>query len=129
MEQLEGIEEIANRILQENPDPVVRFRILRDVLRVAPDANAVTEARRQMLTSRWVRELRNDQCKDGSWGRFHSRDSKIKKKIMTTEMGVDRGLALGLDATDQVFKPTVNYLSKLLDRSDDFPDPPEHDNR
>lgn len=128
MKQREVIEESANRILQANPDPVVRFRLLRDVLRVS-SADLVTRAKQEMLGSRWVSELKREQENDGSWGRFHSMDSRSERKIKTTEIGVERGLALGLVATDPIFRKTVSYLSRLLERSVDFPDRPERNDR
>lgn len=129
MKGLELIEEITKRILRENPDPVVRLRLLRDVLKVPSYADKIIQARQQMLKNRWMLELKREQEKDGSWGRFHSMDSKSKKKIKTTEFGVKRGLALGLEATDSIFRDTVRYLSCLLDGTVDFPDPPERNDR
>jgi len=129
MKELEIIEEVADRILQGNPDPVVRFRLLRDVLKVPSDTDVVIRARREMLKSRWVSELQREQDRDGGWGRFHSMDSKAKRKIKTTEVGVERGLALGLNATDPIFRDTLSYLSRLLEGSVDFPDPPERNDR
>ena len=122
------IEEMAHRILQENPDPVVRFRLQRDVLKAPSDSDTLFHARQEMLKSRWVLELKNEQRKDGSWGRFHSA-MKSKGKIVTTEAAVERGLALGLEASDQIFCATIDYVSRLLEGSIQFPDPPERNNR
>jgi len=82
-----------------------------------------------MLKSRWVLELKHEQREDGSWGRFHSMGVKAKGKIKTTEVGVRRGLALGLDAADPIFRDTVRYLTRLIQGSTDFPDPPERNDR
>lgn len=127
MKELETIKKIAHRILHDS-DSVVRFRLLRDVLKVPPDTDTLTNARREMLQSQWVLELKNEQREDGSWGRFHSA-MKTKRKILTTEAAVERGLALGLEASDSIFHTTINYLSRLLDGSIDFPDPQERNNR
>jgi hypothetical protein len=54
---------------------------------------------------------------------------KSKGKIVTTEAAVERGLALGLEASDPAFRATINYLSRLLEGSVDFPDPPERNDR
>jgi len=81
-----------------------------------------------MLNSRWVAELRNEQREDGGWGRFHSA-MKTKGKVATTEAAVERGLALGLEASDPTFQAAVEYLSRLLEGRIDFPDPPERNNR
>jgi len=129
MTGLKTVEETAERILRENPDPVVRFRLLRDVLKVSPDADSFNQAKQEMLKSRWVVELKREQEKDGGWGRFHSMDSQSKKKIKSTENGVERGLALGLEATDQIFQNAIRYMSRLLEGTLDFPDRPERNDR
>ena len=128
LKRFETIEETAHRILQEKPDPVVRFRLLRDVLRLPPDTDMLDNARREMLLSQQILELKNEQKEDGSWGRFHSA-IRTKGRIETTEAAVERGLALGLEASDPVFRITISYLSSLLEGSIDFPDPPERNNR
>jgi hypothetical protein len=85
-------------------------------------------AKQEMLKSRWILELENKRRADGSWGRFHSA-MKTKGNAITTEAAVERGLALGLEDSDQIFLATTNYLSGLLDGTVYFPDPPERNNR
>lgn len=122
------IEELANRILQQSPDNIVCFRLLRDVLRVAPDSSVLVNVRQKMLESRWVLELKNEQRDDGGWGRFHSA-MKAKGKTTTTEAAVERGLALGLEASDPIFRAAIDYLTRLLEGKVEFPDPAERNNR
>lgn len=128
LKEPEMVKETAHRVLLENPDPVVRFRLLRDVLVAEPDSDGLVQARQEMLQSRWVRELRSGQKEDGSWGRFHSA-TKSGGMIATTEAAVERGLALGLVASDPVFQTTIDYLTRLLAGEVEFPDPPERNNR
>jgi len=116
LNELKSIEETAQRILQENPAAAVRFRLLRDVLKLSPPNGELISAKQEMLQSRWVLELKKEQKEDGSWGRFHS-TMKTKGKILTTEAAVERGLALGLEASDPIFQAAINYLSRLLDGS------------
>jgi hypothetical protein len=85
--ELDLIEEAAKKILTGNPDTVVRFRLLRDVLRRPPDSAEVTRAKTNLSKSRWVQELQKEQWDDGSWGRFHTEDTSVKQKIATTEVG------------------------------------------
>jgi hypothetical protein len=123
-----AIEEMAYLVLHEDPDPVVRFRLLRDVLKQPPDTETFMNAQREMAKSRWVLKLKNEQRQDGSWSRFHSA-MKIRGKIGTTEAAIDRGLALGLEASAHVFRSSISYLLRLLEGRIDFPDPPERNNR
>jgi hypothetical protein len=126
--KLSTIEETARQILQDAPEPTVRFRLLRDVIKTLPSSNMLNNARQEALISHWVAELKNEQKEDGGWGRFHSA-TRTKGKIATTEAAVERGLALGLVASDSVFQATTKYLSRLLEGRIDFPDPPERNNR
>ena len=71
---LEEVYESAEKILLNGPDPVVRLRILRDALQKPEDSQEVIEARRNVINSRWVRVLTEEQWEDGSWGRLHSKD-------------------------------------------------------
>lgn len=128
MKKIGTIEETARQILQDAPDSIVRFRLLRDVIKAPPDSNILDNARQEMLSSRWVAELRNEQKEDGGWGRLHSA-MKTKGKIATTEAAVERGLALGLEPSDPAFHAAIEYLSRLLEGRIDFPDPPERNNR
>jgi hypothetical protein len=124
------VHEIAGRILAGDPDPVVRFRLLRDVLARPPDSPELAQAQRDLSTSRWVRELEREQREDGSWGRFHSRDSQARRKIPTTEVGVERALALGLDVSHPILSKAARYLVGLIEGPlADFPDPPEKNDR
>ncbi len=122
------VDETAHHILQDNPSSVTRYRLLRDVVVAQPDANTLVRARQEMLRSRWVLELKSAQLEDGSWRRFHSA-MKTRGKIVTTEAAVERGLALGLEASDHCFSATIDYLTRLLRGVADFPDPSERNNR
>jgi hypothetical protein len=126
--KLGTIEETAHQVLQDAPDPIVRFRLLRDVIKTLPDSDILSIARQEVLSSRWVADLKNKQKEDGGWGRFHSA-MKTKDKVATTEAAVERGLALGLEASDPTFQASIEYLSRLLEGRIDFPDPPERNSR
>ncbi len=76
------------------PDATVHIRLLHDVLRLLAQGEALINARQDVIRSRWVQELVQEQHGDGSWGRLHSRDLQAKTRIITTEVGVERALAL-----------------------------------
>jgi hypothetical protein len=127
--KLRIIEEIAQRILRENPDPVVRFRLLRDVLKASCQGDVMVGLRHEVCESRWVVELKHGQKSDGSWGRLHSRSSSAKGKILTTEVAVERALALGLDGTNPILHNAVGYLTGLLEGDTICPDHMERNDR
>ncbi len=88
------IEQSAQRILDTQPDATVRIRLLRDVLRLPAQDEVLLNAQQDVTKSRWVQELVQEQQSDGSWGRLHSRDSRARTRIVTTEVGVERALAI-----------------------------------
>ena len=114
MLELNAVRKTAISILSHSPDPIVRFRLLRDVLRLPENDSDLTQARSDVGQSRWVKELRHEHWTDGSWGRLHGKDYGAKQKIGTTEFGVQRALALGLDADHPILKGASHYLAGIL---------------
>jgi hypothetical protein len=119
----------ALAILARDPEPVVRYRLLRDVVcRPAGDPD-LERARAGLDTSPCVQELAAEQRADGSWGPFHSQDTRLKQKILTTEQGVDRALALGLDAAHPILCRAASYIAAVMAGRLSFPDRPEKNDR
>jgi hypothetical protein len=110
----QDIDHIAEELLARYLDPGPRFRLLRDVLEVSPDDDRYRQARRDLQQSRWVCELDAAQEADGSWGRFHTQDTKKKTRFPTSEFAIMRGLALGLDKTSPVFLRATDYMRRVL---------------
>jgi len=104
------IETCGERLLEDSPNAVVRYRILRDVLRRPTGDTELGNARTRILAHPLVQELAMSQHADGSWGRFHSMDSTMKARFPTTEIAVRRALALGLDKDSGVLKRAVKYM-------------------
>lgn len=117
-----NLKEVTEEILAEHPDPVVYYRLLRDVLKKPRDDQDIIQARHNLNHSRWVHQLEGEQCENGSWGRFHTMDTKKRQKIVTTEFGVTRARALGLDASHPILLKTIQYITGLLNHVIPFPD-------
>jgi len=122
MMKLHYIEEAAKRILDNDPHPVVRYRLLRDVLRMPRDCKEVASARHALDSSRWVKLLADEQYPDGGWGKFHTRNYSLKQKTHTTEAGVERALMLGLEPDHPVLQKTTAYIVGILEGRTPFPD-------
>ncbi len=124
-----SIETTAKSILAQGPGPVVCYRLLRDVLRF-PSADArLGRARLDLDSSQCVRELAAEQWPDGGWGAFHSRSTKLKQNIASTEVGVERALALGLEPDHPILEKASRYLLGLLNKEIEFPDYKEKNDR
>jgi hypothetical protein len=120
---------IAEKILDMNPDPVPRFRLLRDVLHLAPDSAAYREAETALQGSKWIALLQDSQQPDGTWGRFHSQDTGVKQPFITTEIAIKVALDSGLDQHSPILQKTQKALVDYVVGKTCWPDPPEkHDN-
>jgi len=128
-ERLTTIEEVASSMLDQDAGPVVRYRLLRDVLcRPTGDAQLV-QARKRLEESRRVRELAAEQWEDGSWGAFHSMNTRRRQKVPTTEVGVERALALGLDRMHPILQKASRYIVEAMVGERTFPDYHEKNDR
>jgi hypothetical protein len=119
----ENLFELAQTILAMDPDPVPAYLLYRNGL--LPDIKGLRACREGMLKSSHVALLEQTQLPDGSWGRFHSRDSKVRSPFPTTEMAIRRALALGLDQDHPILQKAQGYLEKVMLQIAFWPDPPE----
>ncbi len=123
------IEDTATRVLEHDPDSVVRYRLLRDVLKLAPGTPELQKARDNLKQSRCIQELASEQRADGGWGAFHSRSTRLRQKIASTEVGVERALALGLDASHPVLHNASSCILNIMQGVIAFPDAAEKNDR
>jgi hypothetical protein len=123
------IKEKAHQILAQSPDAVVHFRLCRDVLKQSSNATELRNAKRILKDSKNVQELTNEQWENGGWGAFHSRSTKLKQKIPSTEIGVERALVLGLDASHLVLEKAAKYILNIREDKIAFPDYHEKNDR
>jgi hypothetical protein len=111
---IEDIQQSAWDILELEPDSILAFRLLREVLQVPPDDPTLLMLKNTVVRSKWVRQLEESQQPDGSWGRFHSQDTKKKTIFHTTEEAIDRAFALGQDSdTGMLIKARQHILDVL----------------
>jgi len=119
----------AEKLMEWNPDPVPRLRLLRDVLRVDPAEAVYREAQNRLEASKWVTLLRDSQLPDGTWGRFHSQDSRVKQPFPTTESAIAIGLACGLEKDHPILAKAIEPILDYVEGRATWPDPAEkHDN-
>jgi hypothetical protein len=120
---------VAQHLLGLHADPVVRFRLLRDVL-ARPHWDAELRlAYEGLQRSRWVQQLAQEQWSDGSWGPLHTQDYAAMQKTPTTESGVERAMALGLGQDDPIVRHATSYLLGLLRGRMPCRDRPEKNDR
>jgi len=111
---LGDIQHAAVSLLNQNPAPVVTRRLMREVLGFSPDDPAYQKVKSLALASKWVSTLKQAQLPDGSFGRFHTQDTKTKTAFRTTEEAIDRAVALGLEPSDKVLVGVKQYIESVL---------------
>jgi len=125
MFQQQDIETHGEKLLGLTQCAVPRYRILRDILKIPAEDPRCVDAHENLMQDGWVRELCYSQHPDGTWGRFHSRDSALKACFPTTEIAIGRALALGLDKDSDILKKSVAYMLAVLQGQATWSDPPE----
>jgi hypothetical protein len=119
----------AFAMLAENPDPGLQARLRRDVLAEGQALAGDRLLLRALQESVHIQQLALEQQVDGGWGRFHSRNSSLKRRVPTTEWAVARALALGLPPNTSLLRKSARYIQGLLTWKLPFPDPPEVNDR
>lgn len=112
--QISEINALASALLDRCPSPAAAYRLRRDVLREDRDSGDLRALRVRIEAGHGAARLRSEQCTDGGWGRFHSMDSALKRHFPTTEMAVDRALALGLDAGSPLLQRAIEHMASIL---------------
>lgn len=123
------ITEIARRLLELQPDPIPRYRILKDLLKRPVNDQDLLHSQQSIRKSRWFKDLSDEQRQDGGWTRFHSADYSAKRRIQTTEAAVGRIVELGVDPNDRIVVQAVSYLERLLTNGLPWPETKETNDR
>lgn len=104
----------AQKLLSENMNPVVRYKLLKDVVGVSADKPEMKMLKEEVLKNPLVHELEEEQQYDGSWGRLHSIDYSVKKKFPTTFIAVERALYIGLDKSDNILFNAFEHIREVF---------------
>lgn len=108
---------VIDRIQELSPCAAVKYRINR-ILRQEIDPELFNE----FYNSKWVELLKTNQHEDGGYGRFHSRNSKIKQKFPTTETAINSIELLDLQRGNLLVDKLCDYMEKILKREVEWPD-------
>ena len=128
-QRIKEVEKTALKILQQNPGLIVQYRLLRDVLQAPINNRGLAKTRKSLNLSFCIQELEKEQRRNGGWGAFHSRSTKLKQKIPSTEFGVERALALGLDVSHPLLQKASSYILDIMRGTIPFPDYHEKNDR
>lgn len=114
------IDYLSDRVI----DPIPRFILLKEILKTPPASASYTSTYEEVKESKWYLQLKQEQWEDGSWGRFHTQDTKavIKQTFPTTESAIQRMLELSLELNDPMVAGCIHRMECYLDGSDQWPD-------
>jgi len=108
---------VIDRIQELSPCAAVKYRIKR-MLKQEVDSKLFSE----FYNSKWVELLKANQLVDGGYGRFHSRNSKIKRKFPTTEIAIDSIKMLDIPRGSLLVDKLCDYMEKILKNEIEWPD-------
>lgn len=119
--QLQGIIDFLNKNM---PDPVPRYILTKEIMHSSPNEDQYNMLRK----SRWYQQLADEQWENGSWGRFHTQDTKslLKQKFTTTESALRRARELALDQNDAIIDKALPLMERYILGQEDWLDVNEH---
>ena len=108
----------AENYLSFNKYPAVRYKALLHLLDIPRDDERLTTLRPEFMQSDIVRELYEEQDRNGNWEPLLSKDYKVKSKFPTNTVAINRCLYIGLtkDDGDMLFMALDNLEDMLRDR-------------
>ncbi|MCP4159867.1 MAG: hypothetical protein GY760_07330 [Deltaproteobacteria bacterium] len=112
----------AEELLKRDLDPIPKYRLMRNVLRINKNSAEMINVKKQVLETKLVREIVDQQRDDGSWVDFHSM-AQITNAPIRTEQAIRRLLLLGLDQDDLPVQKVFNYMEKFLLGELDYREP------
>lgn len=109
---IKSLHHIIDYLLPTAIDPFPRYIIKREILNEKPSDTDI----KAIHSSKWYRQLADEQWEDGSWGRFHTMASKdIKgKKFVSTEVALRRARTLGLTKDDPMIGKCIQIMERYV---------------
>lgn len=117
-------QQIIEYLSEHVTDPVPKYIMHKEIYQVPAESSGYKNTYHQMLQSKWYRELADEQWEDGSWGRFHSQDSKAakKQKFVTTEAALRRARELSLSKGDPIIAKCINKMERYVREEETWTD-------
>lgn len=109
---IKDIQDVIDYLSANLFDPFPRYILRKEILQETPS----DFEREAIKTSKWYKQLALEQWENGSWGRFHTQDTKatIKQKFATTEQALRRARELSLDKSDPVIQKVIQLIEQYI---------------
>lgn len=97
-------------------DPVANYIFIKEILKRSHDNHEYVNAYNKLIQTNWYCQLLDEQLENGSWGRFHTQDTKASKKrvFKTTEIALKRASDLSLDRNDVIVNRSIKLMERYL---------------
>jgi len=119
-----GFMDIIDCLQTAAADPFQRYILKKEILREIPTSADIDAIR----ASKWYVQLASEQQENGSWGRFHTQDTKdkTKRKFVTTEHALRRAFDLSLGKDDPIVGKALGLMEHYLQDEERWTDNDEH---
>ena len=117
------IKQITDYLSEHISDPVPKYILVKEIYKKDPSSLEYSNAYNEMKQSKWYRELADEQWDDGSWGRFHTMNSKDKKqKFGSTEIALRRARGLGFSKDDPMIAKCIKIMERYVREEETWTD-------
>lgn len=109
---LEHLQEVIDYLNENMPDPVPQYILKKEIIGSSSTPNEYS----RLKESKWYQQLAAEQWENGSWGRFHTQDTKaqVRQKFVTTETALRRARELSLNKTDDMIDMTIHLMERYI---------------
>ena len=118
---LQGVIDYLNENMH---DPVPQYILKKELIHGSSKEVEYNKLR----GSKWYQQLAVEQWENGSWGRFHTQDTKsqLKQRFPTTESALRRAREVALDRNDPIIAKAFQLMERYLLGQEDWLDTKEH---
>jgi len=113
---IECMKQIIEFLSEYAMNPVPRFILLKEICKEPTSSLSYKNSYAGIKESKWYLQLAREQMENGSWGRFHTQDTKdkTKRKFVTTERALRRARELSLDKDDILISKSIKLMERYL---------------
>jgi hypothetical protein len=121
---LEQLQDIIDYLNENMSDPVPQYILRKEIMHQSLSETDISMRKE----SKWYQQLAAEQWDNGSWGRFHTQDTKSpsKQKFPTTEAAIRRACELSLEKNDVMINKTIRLMERYIQGQEEWLDTNEH---
>ena len=109
------IQQIIDYLSENVSDSVPKYILIKEIYKKDPSSLEYKNAYEAMKQSEWYRALADTQWENGSWGRFHTQDTKLpKNQRFTTEGMLGRSRELSLSKDDPIIAKSIRLMERYV---------------